>query len=413
MPWLWCDFLRRDMAPPWGQRRLHATALRPRLSCFARRALPAPRPDREDQKRSDRPRRPVPRHRRARTGRRRRPSARGRRSSSAASPAIHSGQKRSDRKRHPGEAERRRRCRPASTASRRWRTARARGEQHEVGRNHSDHEDQAHLPLVALATQQCVERDERKQDTKQIGCHAWALSSTRERVPSTDEVRRPREDRRGPTAGTPCRRSRPCAGRVLLPWRRRARRGSRRSHRAHSTRLPTAVASFSSVGWTAAKPTRGHRIDPHDARLQLGDFGERGVDGVLDRANLGGDFESGIFDHLFAHDCSFPGAPAPEWLSVRSDCRLLAASGAWRGFRARRDTCPPRTPLRSRSPRSRTASGRHSSHSGGCSSLRTAVAGKAGKKRASARLGNQFPRPPLRGQRAEFECWPRLLGWPD
>ena len=29
---------------------------------------------------------------------------------------------------------------------------------------------------------------------------------------------------------------------------------------------------------------------------------------VLDRADLGGDFESGIFDHLFAHDCSFPGA---------------------------------------------------------------------------------------------------------
>ena len=58
-----------------------------------------------------------------------------------------------------------------------------------------------------------------------------------------------------------------------------------------------------------------HRIRAHDARLQLGDFGERGVDRVLDRADLGGDFVGGIFDHLFAHDCSFPGA------SRRSGCR--------------------------------------------------------------------------------------------
>ena len=29
--------------------------------------------------------------------------------------------------------------------------------EHELGRNDSDHEDQAHLPLVALATQQRVE----------------------------------------------------------------------------------------------------------------------------------------------------------------------------------------------------------------------------------------------------------------
>ena len=63
----------------------------------------------------------------------------------------------------------------------------------------------------------------------------------------------------------------------------------------------------------------------------------------------------------------------------------LSSSGVWRGFRARRDTCPPRTLLRSRSPQSRTAAGRHSSHSAGCSSLRTAVAGETGMTLASAR----------------------------
>ena len=90
----------------------------------------------------------------------------------------------------------------------------------------------------------------------------------------------------------------------------------------------------------------------------------------------------------------------------------LALRAAWRGFRVRRDTCPPRTPLRSRSSRSRTASDRHSSHSGGFSSLRTAVAGKARKRRPVARSGNRPPRPSLRDQRAESDSRSPLLGGP-
>ena len=34
----------------------------------------------------------------------------------------------------------------------------------------------------------------------------------------------------------------------------------------------------------------------------------RGVDAVLDCADLGCDFKGGVFNLLFAHDCSFPGA---------------------------------------------------------------------------------------------------------
>jgi hypothetical protein len=37
------------------------------------------------------------------------------------------------------------------------------------------------------------------------------------------------------------------------------------------------------------------------ARLKLGDFGERGIDHVFDRANLGGEFESGVFNLMLAH----------------------------------------------------------------------------------------------------------------
>jgi hypothetical protein len=40
--------------------------------------------------------------------------------------------------------------------------------------------------------------------------------------------------------------------------------------------------------------------------LQLRNFGKGGLDRVLDGANLGGDLQSGGFDHLFAHDFSFP-----------------------------------------------------------------------------------------------------------
>ena len=45
------------------------------------------------------------------------------------------------------------------------------------------------------------------------------------------------------------------------------------------------------------------------ARLQLGKLAEGGLDAVLDCTDLGCNFISGVFDHLFAHDCSFPGAP--------------------------------------------------------------------------------------------------------
>jgi hypothetical protein len=59
-----------------------------------------------------------------------------------------------------------------------------------------------------------------------------------------------------------------------------------------------------------------HRTGAHDASLQLGNFSERSFDAILDRTDLSGDSIGGIFDHLFAHDCSFPGARAAEWLSV-------------------------------------------------------------------------------------------------
>jgi hypothetical protein len=49
--------------------------------------------------------------------------------------------------------------------------------------------------------------------------------------------------------------------------------------------------------------------------LKFRNFGEGRVDRIFDGAHLGGDFVGGIFDDLFAHDCSFPGGP-PEWLSV-------------------------------------------------------------------------------------------------
>jgi hypothetical protein len=50
------------------------------------------------------------------------------------------------------------------------------------------------------------------------------------------------------------------------------------------------------------------------AALQLGDLAQGVLDDVLDRADLRGDFERGILDHLLAHDSSFPkarGTPAP------------------------------------------------------------------------------------------------------
>jgi hypothetical protein len=46
------------------------------------------------------------------------------------------------------------------------------------------------------------------------------------------------------------------------------------------------------------------------ASLQLREFRECSFDAFFDCANLSGDFIGGVFDHLFAHHCSFPGAYA-------------------------------------------------------------------------------------------------------
>jgi hypothetical protein len=66
----------------------------------------------------------------------------------------------------------------------------------------------------------------------------------------------------------------------------------------------------------------GDGRDVHHPTLQDGDFAQRGVDAVLDRADLGGDFIGGILDQLSAHDCSFPGA------ARRSGCRTDLKAGA-------------------------------------------------------------------------------------
>ncbi len=52
----------------------------------------------------------------------------------------------------------------------------------------------------------------------------------------------------------------------------------------------------------------GNGASPHHAGLKLADLGKGCIDAILDGADLGCDFESGILDHLFAHDCSFPNA---------------------------------------------------------------------------------------------------------
>ena len=76
-----------------------------------------------------------------------------------------------------------------------------------------------------------------------------------------------------------------------------------------------------------AEAGAGDGAGAHHPRLKLGDFGKRGVDAVLDCADLGGDFVGGVFDHLFAHDCSFSGAAcAPE---------LAVGSEVWRGSASR------------------------------------------------------------------------------
>jgi hypothetical protein len=50
----------------------------------------------------------------------------------------------------------------------------------------------------------------------------------------------------------------------------------------------------------------GNGVGAHDTGLKLGDFGNRRVDAVLDRADLGCDFECGVLNLMLAHDCSFP-----------------------------------------------------------------------------------------------------------
>ena len=68
-----------------------------------------------------------------------------------------------------------------------------------------------------------------------------------------------------------------------------------------------------SATWQLAIPPRASISPLSDAAsanhpgLQLGDFGKSGFDAVLYGANLGSDFVGCIFDHLFAHDFSFPG----------------------------------------------------------------------------------------------------------
>jgi hypothetical protein len=54
----------------------------------------------------------------------------------------------------------------------------------------------------------------------------------------------------------------------------------------------------------------------HHPALELGDLGQTRVDRILDGADLGGDFVSGILKHLFAHVGSFPGARAPKFAAV-------------------------------------------------------------------------------------------------
>ena len=150
-------------------------------------------------------------------------------------------------------------------------------------------------------------------------------------------------------------------------------------------------------------PGRGAGADhPH---LQFGDFLERGLDHVLDGADLGCDFKSRGFDDLFAHGSSFPrrggsrAAPAPgNEVRSRPSC---PSSGT--GFQARRDTFPPKRPRRSRSGRSTAVGARRSSHWWDGSLLQTAMAGKPSDPPVSARFRSRRDRTPLHGQRAESD----------
>jgi hypothetical protein len=50
-----------------------------------------------------------------------------------------------------------------------------------------------------------------------------------------------------------------------------------------------------------------HAASVHHPHLKLCELGKRIFDAFLNCTNLNGEFESGIFNHLFAHGCSFPG----------------------------------------------------------------------------------------------------------
>ena len=53
--------------------------------------------------------------------------------------------------------------------------------------------------------------------------------------------------------------------------------------------------------------------------LQFGNFGQRRLNRVLDGADLGGNFERGGFDHLFAHDVLLHSARAASYRGAISN----------------------------------------------------------------------------------------------
>ena len=69
-------------------------------------------------------------------------------------------------------------------------------------------------------------------------------------------------------------------------------------------------------GLRGGHPATGNAADVNDLGLQFGDFGKRGVDRILDSADLGGDFISGIFDDVLTHDCSSSGTASVSGVAV-------------------------------------------------------------------------------------------------
>jgi hypothetical protein len=60
-------------------------------------------------------------------------------------------------------------------------------------------------------------------------------------------------------------------------------------------------------------PGASDRVGAHDTSLKLGDLGKRGIDCVLDGANLRCDFECCVLDQLFAHDLLLSGKAASRF----------------------------------------------------------------------------------------------------